>query len=165
MSFDTETLDLLISSFGWLLGMSCALVGGSITAYTLWYASSADRPNLFPILVRSAAGVFGIGVSTVGLVLLSIATEAFLRYPFGPSSGGTAWLGYFFGMHLLTANFFADHLLLKGYAARSGSELARAAAALMSATSIVCYWLTLVLGFVVVLVMLSMGMFALGWVE
>ena len=164
MSIDANSLDAMVSAMGWLLGLSSALVAGSIFGFTSWWASALRAPSLAVLLGRGVLAFFAIGLLTFGLAAIAIAIEAMAGYPFGPSSGGTVLLAYVTGMRLATFELAVSAVMLTQHSERTDATLSRLLATLTSAFTVVSWYLTTALAFIVAIVMLNMSAFKMGWI-
>ncbi len=127
--FDTDAYDAIIVGVGWLLGLSMVLVGGSLVAFTFWWATQMSRVRgLGKPLARALLAWTGIGLATFGAASIAIGTEAALGYPFGDSSGGMVLFAYLLGLRLATWELAVSHGVLHGLTARTESTLHQAAA-------------------------------------
>lgn len=157
MSIDTQALDAVIGTFGWVVGLALILVATSLFGLTVHFARSLVDPGLGRIVGRAVLAFVAIAMITAGGALLGIGTEAFLGYPFGESSGGTVLFAYLGGLALSTMELAMTFGLARRLADRSESRLhALFAWATLAAGHVACV-LTLILAFVCLVVGINMA--------
>ncbi len=132
-SFDTDSLDAIITGVGWLVGLSMVLVGGSIVGFAFWWARALEAPGLGKLALRAVPSWAGILLVSSGAAGIAVGTEAALGYPFGASSGGLVLFAYLLGLRLATWELALAHGLLRQLAARTGAGLHAACAGLCGA--------------------------------
>ncbi len=163
MSIDTQSLDTTISAIGWVLGLSCVLVAGSVVGFTTWWARALTSPSLGKLLGRTTIALVGIGGLVVGAVLIAIGAEVTAGTPFGPASGGTVVYAYLMGALLATFEIGRTHDLLREHAERTDSRLSHGLSVLALATTCGTLLLSALIAFAAFVVTLNMIAYTAGW--
>lgn len=157
MSIDTQTLDAVMISFGWLLGISLSLIALSGVGFVFWWAQAMEAPGLVKITARAALSWMMIAVAVVGAMSIAVAVEASLGFPFGASSGGLVLWAYLLGLTLGTWELATSFALLHQKAEREDSGVCRGLAAMTAATGVFVWALRAATTFICVVVALTMA--------
>lgn len=158
VSIDTQSLDAVIGTFGWVVGLALILVATSVFGLTVFWARALDEPGLGRIIGRTVLAFLAVGMMTGGGMLLGIGTEAFLGYPFGQTSGGTVLFAYLLGLTLATMELALTHGLARRLADRTESTLPGLFAWGAFGLGQVTWGLTLAMAFICFVVAINMAL-------